>query len=325
MNSRGRDLSIILGYLLLTILAGAAFAPVLFKLGATTVGIIDQFRLGGRPFGWLRKVAAESDFNRYFNRSVLIAALFGLVPTLKLLNMRWRDLGLRRDPHRLRHLGIGFLLAAGLLFQMGACLALAGLFGIKSRMEWLPALQTAAITAASVAVLEELVFRGMLTGLLQRSLGKWPTLLAVASLFAILHFVQPPPDLAIPPESVTATSGFRLAGIIFSGFADPETLAAEFATLLVVGLLLGYARMRTDSLWLPVGLHAGWVFGVFAFRGILYSSDAVKSGACLPWIGDNLKTGLLPLAALLLTGCLLAWWLRATLPSPPSGSRSVPN
>jgi hypothetical protein len=43
----------------------------------------------------------------------------------------------------------------------------------------------------------------------------------------------------------------------------------------------------------------------------------VKAGEYLPWLGESLKTGVFPLAVLALTGGLLVWWLKKTLPSNP--------
>lgn len=300
-----------IAYLAATVLLGAALAPVLFKTGMAVADMIVQFRLlGHRPLAWLHKVASESGFQRYFNRAVLVAAILGLWPVLWALRMRRSDFGLRKDSFAVRHVAIGFLLAAGLLLQLGLGLATLEVFRVKGNFELASVLKQAAITATGVAVLEEVLFRGMLTGLLARSMGPRAVLVTVAVLFAGLHFLKPPGSLELAREAVGHGTGFWLAGQILATFADASMLLAEFATLLMVGLLLGYARWRTGALWLPMGLHAGWVFGVITFRGVFSGSAAVKAGSHLPWIGDNLKTGLLPLAVLLVTGALLLWWLR---------------
>jgi hypothetical protein len=62
--------------------------------------------------------------------------------------------------------------------------------------------------------------------------------------------------------------------------------------------------MRTRSLWLPYGLHSGWIFadGIFnilARRG--------QIGA--PWIGKSLLIGIVPLSVGLLTWVLVRAWL----------------
>jgi membrane protease YdiL (CAAX protease family) len=73
----------------------------------------------------------------------------------------------------------------------------------------------------------------------------------------------------------------------------------------VIGIALGQARLNTRSLWLPVGLHAGWILASEAFGKI-----ARREVIALPWIGKNLLVGLVPLAICLLTWVLLTTWLR---------------
>ena len=311
-QNSSRELVIILAYLVATVFFGALLAPLLFSMGLAAADIIEQFRLlEHRPLAWLHKVASESGFQRYFNRAVLISAVIGLWPLLRMLKMQRKDFGLRKDPFAAQHLILGFMLAAGLLLQLGLGLATAEVFEPKRQLDLGGALKQAAITAASVAVLEEVLFRGVLTGLLLRSLSARTTLVTIAVLFAALHFLKPPHDLHIAREAVGFGSGFWLVGVIFKTFTDTSLLLAEFGTLLMVGLLLGYTRWRTGALWLPIGLHAGWVFGVFAFRGVFTSARGVEAGENLPWIGDNLKTGILPLIVLTLTGAFLVGWLRS--------------
>ena len=83
------------------------------------------------------------------------------------------------------------------------------------------------------------------------------------------------------------------------------SVAAMFTTLFLIGWILADARVRTRSLWLPIGLHAGWIFaaGVFnrvAHRGILE----------LPWLGKNLLVGIVPLGIAGLTWVIMRSWLR---------------
>ena len=84
-------------------------------------------------------------------------------------------------------------------------------------------------------------------------------------------------------------------------------------------VVIGMARLRTRSLWLPVGLHGGWIFGIGLFAAIAKASKAVARDQWLPWVGETLKSGLIPLAVLALTGLALAWLDKPT-PSVQSGA-----
>jgi membrane protease YdiL (CAAX protease family) len=101
------------------------------------------------------------------------------------------------------------------------------------------------------------------------------------------------------PGSVTA--GLWLLGQIVARFADPLPLLADFSTLAAVGWVLAYARWRTASLWLSIGLHAGWVFGILLFKGVTWPVFTLGRSYHF-WIGFTLREGLAPLAVVLATG-----------------------
>ena len=82
-------------------------------------------------------------------------------------------------------------------------------------------------------------------------------------------------------------------------------VAAAFTTLFLIAWVLADARLRTRSLWLPVGLHAGWICG-----NALFNRLAHRQNIAMPWIGKNLLVGLVPLAVCLITWGLLALLLR---------------
>ena len=84
----------------------------------------------------------------------------------------------------------------------------------------------------------------------------------------------------------------------------------------------------TRSLWLPVGLHAGWVLGQQLIN--LVGKYRVKPpDAFLPWVGPNVvsgmvPTGIAPAAALLVTGALVWWYLaRVARPPAPAAARGA--
>jgi hypothetical protein len=85
-----------------------------------------------------------------------------------------------------------------------------------------------------------------------------------------------------------------------------QFLLAEFATLAAVGWVLTKVRMQTGALWAGIGLHGGWVFGLKYFSALTQYQNAG-----LPWIGQNLKIGLAPLAMVVFTGWLAGKLLRS--------------
>lgn len=290
---------------------GAVLSPWLFKAGHLAAASIDEFRLRETPpFGYLHRVATESGFARYFNRAVLVAALACLWPFGRRLGLRGGDFFPGNRSRMAADLAVGFVLSAGILLALGWILVRFGAYDVRDEIKWGSAIQRAVTTGAGVALVEEFVFRGALFALLLRVMRPLPALWGLSFFFAAVHFLKPPESMEFSPDSVGWASGFVLLAGILRNFGDPLFLAAEFATLLAVGLVLGWTRLRTSALWLPIGLHGGWVFGIFLFRGLARGSRATRDGDALPWIGENLKTGLAPLAAIALTAVLLALWMR---------------
>jgi CAAX protease family protein len=107
------------------------------------------------------------------------------------------------------------------------------------------------------------------------------------------------------PAIVTWTSGFHSIGDAFAGFGDPMMVLAAFATLFLIGCILADARVLTRSLWLAIGLHAGWIFASGAFSWL-----ARRQMVALPWIGKNLLVGVIPLVLAAVTWILMRQWLK---------------
>ena len=117
---------------------------------------------------------------------------------------------------------------------------------------------------------------------------------------------------------ISWNSGFQMTAAIFRKTAEPTRFTSEFLTLFAIGVILARARCATRSLWLPIGLHAGWIFANALCSGMTKTSSALDAGgyklalgtARLPWIGPELKIGLLPLVTLIITAAALEWRLK---------------
>jgi uncharacterized protein len=158
------------------------------------------------------------------------------------------------------------------------------------------------LSAVVVPFIEEPLFRGLILGVLLR--GN-PTSLAVfisSAAFSILHFLKAPEHTS---TLVTWASGFVSIANAFSQFADPFLVLAGFTTLFLLGWILADARIRTSSLWLPIGLHMGWIFSSATFNKL-----ARREMLALPWLGKSLLVGLAPLCVALISWALVRIWLK---------------
>lgn len=326
------DVLKILAYVVVAMLSGALLAPWLFTAGKALAEVTHGKQTNGL-IEWLASACRNAEFPRFFNRSLMLSALVLLFPLVQWLRMdrgrlAYRDTPwslklpeaaiatnegqpLRSNPRGPRQLLVGFLLASGGLLLLGLILLQTGAFvwrsaapaaGVPPVDAW-KAIRSAIGPAVFVSVIEEVVFRGVLLGLFMRAMRPWPALVWVSLLFAFVHFLQPPVGVVVPdPEAPTA--GLWLVGQILGRFAQPLDLVSGFATLTAVGLVLGHARWRTASLWLPVGLHAGWIFGVAIFKAVTWLSPA-GTPATRFLIGSTLREGLAPLVVVLATGALV--------------------
>jgi membrane protease YdiL (CAAX protease family) len=263
-------------------------------------------------------------FHRFFNRVVLVVALALLWPALRWMNIRsTAELGLVKNPRATHDLGAGLALALLPLLVLAGVYFGFGIYVVKKEIPWANLFKIAA-TVAFVPVVEEALFRGVLLGISVRSLGRWAGAVLVSAVFAVVHFIRQRGEVG----DVHWWSGFALLGSVFPGAGDLAETLAGAANLFVIGLILAGAALRTRSLWLPIGLHAGWVLGQQLIN--LVGKYRVKPpDALLPWVGPNVvsgmvPTGLVPAAALLVTGALVWWYLARVARTPaPAAARGV--
>lgn len=314
----------ILVFLFGTVVLSAILSPPLYWGGKYVVA---QGWLEGGILEGLNGSLDRARFSRYFNRAVLLAALLMLWPVLKWMNRdrgerkSFRDfLALERNPARWQHFGVGFALAAGSLLLLGWFYVQLGWYVTRDPGKAvLEILLSALGTGLAVGFLEEFVFRGALQAVLARVMKPRALFFTIAIFFAVIHFFNAPRHLEI--GEVRAYTGFWFVGRIFahffSQFADPYFLAAEFAVLFAIGLVLGYTRNKTGSLWLGIGLHAGWVFGVKTLSPL--TTRAFEREELMPWLGDSLRVGAVSCLVVLLTGFVIWIWLRRGPRDPFAG------
>lgn len=124
-------------------------------------------------------------------------------------------------------------------------------------------------TAAVVATLEEILFRGGLFGGLRRFLW-WPIALIVSSaIYALTHFLE----RGEITGQINWHSGLDILPQMFAGFADFRMLMPKFLSLAIAGILLGLGYQRTGNLYFSIGLHAGWIFWLKIYGAFTYDPN----------------------------------------------------
>ena len=297
-----------------SLVSAAVIAPWLYRGGKWLAAVAAERELPGLIES-LAGSCGRADFDRFFDRALLLSALLWL----PLLLRRIRRLRLAGEPvsePRRRfpvasiaaQVLIGFAIAAALLGLLGILLDAAGAYALKPEPPGLGKFfRKAVIPAVAAPLIEEWLFRGLLLGLWLRFARPAMAVAGTSLVFAFVHFLKPPDgyEIVVPGHPL---AGFELLGKILLHFTDPLFFVTDFATLLVVGLILAWARLRTGALWFSMGLHAGWVFAFKCFN-LLYQS--IHPHSLRPWgIGESLRSGMLPLLMLGLTALVCRHALR---------------
>lgn len=136
-------------------------------------------------------------------------------------------------------LGIGLTLGVGLItLLLMACWATG-----YAKFTWhspdkhgMQLLGIAFVSLLIYAVAEESIFRGYLFQTLLRGIGPLATLFLTSLVFALGHL------------------------------DNPHTTLLSLLNIFLAGVMFGMLYLRIGTLWLPIGLHAGWNFGQLLFR-----------------------------------------------------------
>ncbi len=238
-------------YAVVVIVVGVLFAPWLFwtvQWLAAHVGAVHRL--------------ANYSFRRVFNRSLMIVALAGLWPLLRSVGLRtWPEVGYVRTRRWWRHVLIGFGLGLGsflLAIAISIMLGHRSLATDKSLGEFAGAVLRYTVVGLVVALIEETFFRGAIQGVFQRGMNVVLAVIVASAIYSVLHYVKPR-GADIAPGQITWNSGFIYLGEIGQrSFAKRDDVIG-FVTLFLAGCILGLAYAKTRALYLPIGLHAGWV------------------------------------------------------------------
>lgn len=221
-------------------------------------------------------------------------------------------MNLRRTQDWWKQLQTGFFLGAGIF-----CFYIAFLYAAEARIihtetrSWndiLLKITGALFVALLVACIEEIFFRGFL---FQSLLKDMPAVLAVcitSTFYSLLHFLKI--KLAVTPGIQPFVGFMVFYEFLKNLIINFPVLYPSIIGLFLVGVVLSYACLRTNSLYLAIGLHAGWVFLIKADRLFF---ERVKGNN--EWLfGDNdVVTGMLAWLFMIITLIIIRY---ITVPIP---------
>lgn len=213
----------LLDFTLTRIVLGVAFA-----FGPT---VLLQLLLKLGPVqAWLIEALPDTTIRQTLVRLVLIPVIaFGYFLYVHVIEKR--HVTELRGPGALTELGFGLILGFLLIGSTIGVLALLGDYRVIGSNPG-TVLIAPFVQMALQGMLEEIIFRGILFRILERSLGSWIALLISAAFFGFGHLFNP-----------------------------NATVWSALAILIEAGSLLGCAFLATRRLWLCIGIHVAWNFG----------------------------------------------------------------
>lgn len=218
-------------------------------------------------------------FGRVFNRLAMLVLLLVLIAVRRDLGWpRWRALLSAGSPGgRWAAVGAGFAVAlAGVV--VGVAWAVSAGELVPSGSEYDFASRRALLTllgAFAASFIEEGFFRGLMFPTLATTVGAPAGALSSSALYALVHVFSA--DRAFVWEGFTPAAGFDYLGVLAGHQAHPAVLWPLFG-LFLVGLVLALVVWRTGSLYLAIGLHAGWALAFQILRHLYWPAVPVPQG-----------------------------------------------
>ena len=162
----------------------------------------------------------------------------------------------------LRNIGVGLAVGALLFSGVVAIAAALGVYRISGDGDASRLIQQAISAAIAPAIVEELLFRGILFRWIEELAGSWAGLVVSSALFGLAHIMNP-----------------------------GATWFSSFCIFVEAGLLLGGAYMLTRSLWMPIALHFAWNFVQGAVFGLPVSGHPASGLVRAELQGPTLLSG----------------------------------
>lgn len=153
----------------------------------------------------------------------------------------------------------GFLLTFGVFVLIGYAMVKAGTFRwVEDGSAWRSELLFDIGWTLALAAVVEVFFRCAVLGVFLRALSAPISIALAAAMFGCIRFI-----LAgfggVDAFDGETLSAVHLTGEIFAGGNAMWRVVAVFLPWFAFGCVLGWARWRTASVWLPAGLLMGWL------------------------------------------------------------------
>jgi CAAX protease family protein len=250
-------------------------------------------------------------FSRFFDRFFMISGIVIFFSCRSLLKIdSLSQLGLSPRTRAASDVAVGLCFALGSMFALGFIMSTAGVYEVFFRLslgESVELYLKAILTGLTVGFLEEIFFRGIIFRGLLEDWKPLPAFLTANLFYSALHFVKPGEQYFL--SGVDPWAGFRHLFSTFAPFLEPTEIVPGMIGLLLIGIVLSYAFLRTGTLYLSIGLHAGWIISIKTVR-IFGDYQRESLGWLFGSTDPKIVSGVVTWVGIILVGVAVHWITR---------------
>ena len=307
-----------------SLVVGLGVTPVVYNGGKALFELVlskDFSSMINRVAAWCGTAEMEDFFKLCWG----VAAVVLVLPLIEWLGLknhgRWPGPGGLRLPHHgsaergngqvMERNGrglleglLGFFLVCGCFFLIGVALVEAGAFSKNRAAAWWGETFFYDLgVAVGMALVVETFYRRVVLGVFLRAMNGWLAAGLAAVMFGMVPLVLSGFSKvgAVDGELL---GGWRLAGMVLGGGDVFFRLMVVFMPWFAFGLVLGWARCRTASVWLPWGFLAGWLLAERLFSRVVVPVEIPDRFAGY-FASESLHYGLIPLLGVIVIGGLV--------------------
>lgn len=195
----------------------------------------------------------------------------------------------------------GFLATLGCFLLIGFVMVKAGAYGwVSDPKAWREGLLFDVGLAFALAALIEVFFRCAILGIFLRAMNAPAAIALAALMLGGARYILSGFGTAEAVDTETL-SAIQLTGIILNGGDVAARVIAVLLPWFAFGCVLGWARWRTASIWLPAGLLTGWLLADRLFSKATHAIETSDRLSAFLTSG-SVQTGLVPLLGVFAVG-----------------------
>ena len=203
-------------------------------------------------------------FEKIFNRLVMAFAVAGAAWFVRIRKESLKSCGFDfREPWR-RLVAYGFFLGGLTVMVVTVVEVIFGPRYVREPIIVADVIQRflkGMLSGVAVGIVEEFFFRGFVFVQLERILKTWMAVLVASAFYSVTHFLDNG-QVFIPPNPGIGDAFRLLFGYLEPMAFHTREILPELIGLFLFGVILNVAFIRTRSLFLPIGIHAGSVFAI---------------------------------------------------------------